>query len=518
MDNRGVKMSDSRTKNTLRIIRSGLISRMISIVLPFINRTIIIYFLGAEFTGLSSLFTSILSVLNIAELGFHSAVVYSMYEPVAKKDDQRVCELLTLYKRIYHFVGIFILALGMCIMPFLSKLINGSVPSGINLYVLYFLYLFNAVLSYLLFSYRESILMANQRQDISQTVRALVKVLQCILQMLVLIGTRNFYAYLIVEITCTGITNLALATETKKRFPQYECVKSKVSMPESIKKQVGGLLVGKICDKARNSFDSIILSAFFGLTTVAIYDNYYLIYSALYSIMLVLCNSMAASIGNSIITETVEKNYENLLKFSFIQAWISGWITICMLCIYQPFMRLWMGESLLFPEIDMILMCVYFYVINMNNIRNQFVSGTGMWWKLKSSYAIEAVANILLNIILGKIFGITGVILATILTIFFINFLWRTIVLFRNYFREMSLKSFLMGHLGWASAIIFAAVITYIVCTRVQFGLISQVLFNGILCVVLPNVILLALFFKTKQFKEAKSFGKKIFKHVTKRQ
>lgn len=510
-------MGDSRTKNTLRIIGSGVLGRIISIVLPFINRTIIIYILGAEFTGLSGLFTSILSVLNIAELGFHSAIVYSMYEPVAKGDDQRVCELLTLYRKIYHFVGGFIFVLGLCIMPFLPKLIRGSIPAGINLYVLYLLYLLNSVLSYFLFSYRESVLMANQRQDISQMVRAIVKVLQCILQMIVLACTRNFYAYLVVEIICTGATNIALAVETKKKFPQYECVKKKVPLPESIKKQVGGLLVGKICDKARNSFDSIILSAFFGLTTVAIYDNYYLVYSALYGIMLVICNSMAASIGNSIITETVEKNYQNLLKFSFIQAWISGWISICMLCIYQPFMQLWVGKSLMFPERDMILMCIYFYVINMNNIRNQFVSGTGMWWKLKSSYAIEAAGNILLNVILGKLFGITGIILATIITIFFMNFLWRTVALFQNYFKTMSLKTFLLDHLGWIIAITTAAIITYTMCNSIRLGAFAQLMINGIICLVVPNIILLVLFIKTKQFREAKAFAENIVGHFKKR-
>ena len=510
-------MGDSRTKNTLRIIRSGILGRLISTILPFINRTIIIHILGAGFAGLSGLFTSILSVLNIAELGFHSAVVYSMYEPVAKQDDRRVCELLTLYRRIYRFVGATIFLAGVCIMPFLPRLIRAGVPDSINLYVLYLMYLSNSVLSYLLFSYRESVLMATQRQDISQIIRAVVKVLQCALQMLVLIWTKNFYAYLLVEIFCTGVTNIVLAVETGKKFPQYRCVKEKVPMPESIKKQVSGLLVGRICDKARNSFDSIILSAFFGLTTVAIYDNYYQIYSALYSIMLVVCNSMAASIGNSIIKETVEKNYQDLLKFSFIQAWISGWISICMLCLYQPVMRVWMGESLMFPTRDMVMMCIYFYAINMNNIRNQFVSGTGMWWKLKYSYAVEAVANILLNVVLGKLFGITGVILATILTIFFMNFLWRNVMLFQNYFRGKSLKTFLMDHLGWATAIAVAAALTYFLCGRIKAGAVLQIIINGVICTVVPNLILLLLFCKTKQFREAKAFGNRILKHIVKR-
>ena len=123
----------------------------------------------------------------------------------------------------------------------------------------------------------------------------------------------------------------------------------------------------------------------------------------------------------------------------------------------------------------------------------------------------------MLNVVLGKLLGITGVILATIITIFFMNFLWRTILLFRNYFKTMSLKQFLIAHLGWASAIVIAAGVTYTICNKIQLGSITQVIVNAIVCVIVPNVILLALFVKTKQFTEAKAFGIKILGHLLKK-
>ena len=458
-------MGDSRTKNTSRNIAAGLVNRFSTILLTFINRTIILYLLGAEFTGLNSLFTSILGVLSIAELGFDVAIIQSMYKPIAEGDKDKVCELLTLYRKAYYVVGTIILGLGLVLIPFLPMMINGEIPDSINLYLLYILYLMNSVISYFMFAYKESLLLAHQRRDVSHLIRTVFLTIKQIVQAVVLLVFRQFYAYLLMEIVFTILTNLWISKETNQRYPEYQPIAGKkVKMSEDIKKQLKGLVVGNVCDKARNSLDSIILSAFLGLTVVAIYNNYYYIYSAIYGTMLVICNSMGASVGNSIVTETVEKNYEHLNKFSFIVAWISGWLAICMLCVYQPFMELWAGKDLMLSDFNMMLLCLYFYAINMNNIRNQYVSGTGIWWEIRNSNIGEAVANIALNIILGKLFGITGIIAATIITILVFNFFWRTKILFKTYFKGMSLKKFLWNHCYWLVSTALAAIVTWRVC------------------------------------------------------
>lgn len=499
-------MGDSRTKNTSRNILAGLWNRFSTIILSFINRTIIIYILGAEFSGLNSLFTSVIGVLSIAELGIDMAIVQSMYKPIAEGNKKRICELLTLYRKSYYVVGMVILAIGLALIPVMPYLIHDELPASVNLYSLYILYLLNSAISYFMFAYRESLLYAHQREDISQVFRTTVLIGKNIVQAIVLLVFKQYYAYLLIEIAATIVNNIWVGIKTKQIYPEYQCVREKIKMPAEIKEQLKGLVLGNICDKARNSLDSIILSAFLGLTVVAIYNNYYYIYSALYGTVLVVCNAMSASVGNSIVTETVEKNYENLQKFSFIVAWLTGWISICMLCLYQPFMELWMGRELMLSDFNMLLFCVYFYAINMNNVRNQFVSGTGIWWKLKYSNIGEAVGNVALNIVLGKLFGITGIILATIITIVVFNFLWRTKILFNNYFSSMSLKEFLMNHGYWIVCISIAAVVTWKVCQLIHGGIITTLLVNAGICIVVPNVILFLLFYRSKQFKNAKQF------------
>ena len=416
-------MEKSRTKNTTRNISTGLINQMISIILPFINRTAILWTLGAEFTGLAGLFSSILNVLNMAELGFNTAIVYSLYKPMADKNHKKICEIVSLFRKIYSIVGTVVLVGGLAIMPFLPNLIHGSYPDTINLYIVYLLYLVNSAISYYMFAYKECLLIADQRQDIANNIRAVVNIARYLVQLLVLVITKDFYAYLIVAIIGTIATNLLIHLSTRKRYPFYKRIKLRMRIPAEMKKQVSGLMINKICDTFRNSFDSLVISGFIGLTATAIYGNYYYIYSALYGVMLVICNAMGASVGNSIIKNSEKTNYKHMLTFSQIFAGIMGFVAVALACLYQPFMKLWAGEELLLPTFDMLLFCVYFYAINMNNIRNQYISGTGIWWKLKWSYIVEAIANLGLNFILGKFFGITGVIVATIVTIFLFNYL-----------------------------------------------------------------------------------------------
>ena len=500
-------MEDSRTKNTSRNILAGLWNRFSTILLSFVNRTIIIYILGAEFSGLNSLFVSVLGVLNIAELGIDTAIVQSMYKPIAEGDKKRICELLTLYKKSYHIVGAVILGVGLLLVPLIPLLIREELPVSVNIYVLYIMYLLNSVISYFLFAYRESLLYAHQRDDISQMFRTNLLIGKNIVQAVVLLIFKQYYAYLAIEIVFTVLTNLWIGKVTQEKYSEYQCVQGyKVKMSDDIKDQLKGLVLGNVCDRARNSLDSIILSAYLGLTVVAIYNNYYYIYSALYGVMLVVCDAMSASIGNSIVTESIEKNYNNLQKFSFLMAWIAGWFSICMLCIYQPFMEIWMGKELMLSDFNMMLFCIYFYAINMNNIRNQYIIGTGIWWKLKYSNIAEAFGNVILNLVLGKLFGITGIIVATIITIFVFNFLWRTVVLFKIYFSGMSLGEFLRNHFYWIICVAVSAVITWKVCNMVHVGAIMQVIINGIICVMVPNVILLILFWRTRQFQNAKLF------------
>ena len=494
-------MADSRTKNTVRNIGAGLINQVVSIILPFINRTIILWSLGVEFTGLSGLFSSILSVLGIAELGFNTAIVYSLYRPMSEHDENKICEIVSLFRKIYAIIGTVVLVLGMAIMPFLKYLIHGSYPSEINLYVVYFLYLLNSVISYYMFAYKECLLIADQRQDMAQNMRTIVNILRYVAQFVVLLKFRSFYYYLIVAIIGTVVTNLGIQCITVRKYPYFKQIKKKQHIPKELITQMKGLMINKICDTFRNSFDNLIISSFIGLTATAIYGNYYYIYSAVYGIMLTICNAMSASVGNSIVEKDEYQNYGDLLTFSALFAVILGVCTALLACLYQPFMRLWAGENLLLSTFNMFLFCAYFYVINMNNIRNQYISGTGIWWKLKISYIVEAVANLILNFILGKYFGITGVLLATIITIFVFNYLQRNTILFKCYFKNSSYIKYLLEQFYYAIFAIVAVVISYSLCERTKMNDIWGLIIRGGIALVVSGIILgIGLFLSKRRY------------------
>lgn len=500
-------MSDSRSHNTKRNIVSGLVYSGVSVLFPFLIRTVTMYTLGMDYVGLQSLFAAILQVLNLAELGFSSAVVYHMYKPIAEGDTDTVCALLAYYKKIYRNIGIIIMVAGTLIMPWLPMLIEGSWPGDINIYVLYFLYLINTGVSYVLFAYKSSLLNAVQRADLVDRAYTLVSMVKYAVQILVLVITRNYYLFVVISVSATVANNLTAAHYANKHYPQYRC-RGEITRQQrlDIRKQVSGLMIGKVSDVSRNAFDSIVLSALFGLTTVAIYGNYYYIYSSLYAIMLVIARAMQASIGNSMVLETKEKNYRDIQKFQFIFSWVAGWCTVCLCCLYQPFMALWAGKDRLLPWGQMALFCVYFYAINMNNIRNQYFSASGIWWEARLTFVLEAVANLVLNIVLGITMGITGILLATIITIFVCNFVMRTNLLFKLYFTR-SPRGFYLRHGQYALVTAAVTAATYFLCSCIPLEGIGAIVVRSLVCVVVPNGLMLAVYCRNPVFLEAKAFA-----------
>ena len=505
-------METSRTKNTKKNIISGLIKQFSSLLLAFIIRTVILYYLGAEYQGLNGLFTSILQMLNLTDLGFSTAIMYILYKPIAQDDKEAIRGIVNYLKKIYLIVGLAILVLGICIMPFLRYLISSDIPDGINIYVLFAIYLLNSSLSYMLFAYKSAYLSALQKESVVSNAFTLTSIFIKIVQLVLLISFKNYYIYVLTLPIGTALYNIAVQIASKKISPD---IFPKGTIPndlkQNFKKQVKAIFIGKISDVARNSLDNIVLSAFLGLVAVAIYDNYYYIYSAIYGIMGIIIHGMMASVGNSIATESKEKNYTDLKKFNFIFMIIVGWCSICMLCLYQPFMLIWMknDQTMLFDNRDMFLFCFYFYAINMTYVRSMYLDGYGLFHECRYWCVIEAVSNLVLNIALGYFFGITGIIVATIITIIVFNFICRSNVLFKYYF-NFSPKEFYFEHIIYLLVTTGIALLTYFVCSLLPFSGVYNLLLRLALCIVIPLIAYLVIYCRTKHFKEMKSIVKRL--------
>ena len=497
----------SRFKNTQRNIVTAMATNGIEIFLAFLVRTIILYVLGSDYVGLSGLFTSILQVLNVAELGFSSAIVYNMYKPIAEGDDATICALLKVYRKVYKIVGSIILFAGSGVMFFLPKLIKSSWPSDINIYILYLIYLIDASISYLLFAYKESLIIANQRLDVMKVVRIGCHTIKYILQIVVLVVSKNYHLFALVSILGTVLNSIVVQMYTKKYYPQYTC-KGKLSEDSvnGVKKQVGGLMLSKLSGISRNSFDSIILSSLIGLTMVAVYGNYYFILTGVYTIINYITQSMQASIGDSLVVFDKGKNYKDLRTFQFLYGFLVNVATICMLCGYQPIMRLWTGEELMLKTGDMLLFCLYFFIMNLTGIIDIYFVGRGLWWRAKYAYILEAGCNLLLNILLGNIWGVTGVLIATNVTMLAFRFIPVLTVTFKYYF-ENGLKRYLIDVFEMTAC---AAVAGAVGLKLTSVFRIENKIINVIVCLVvggaISTVVSLVALSKTQAFGLAKNF------------
>lgn len=506
-------MGSSRIRNTVRNTITGFINKFCMILFPFVIRTLMIRYMGAEYLGLNSLFTSILQVLSLAELGISSAIVYCMYKPIAEGDTETICALYNLIKKVYHIIGIIILIVGSALIPFLDHFISGEVPTGIDIYVLYIIYLLNTVISYFLFAYKECLFVAHQRSDISNNIQTIMYIFMYLVQCVAIIVTKNYYVYIIALPICTILINIIKSYQVSKYFPEYVC-RGKVDKKTmyGIAKRVCGLMLYKISGVCRTSFDSIVISAFLGLVVLAKYQNYYTIMSAVGSLTIIITTSATASIGDSMATESREKNYENFRTFSMLYSWLSGWCTACLLCLYQPFMKIWMGEEYMFPFGIVILFCIYFYTCKISDVAYTYRQAAGLWWEDKFRPIIEAVANLVLNIVTVKFFGVYGVIISTIITITFINIPWGSYILFNRYFRKSNVK-YMIEILLHAIIALLACVCTWFVCNLLpEYGAMSFVV-KTILCIIIPNMIFLLVYRHFKGFNEIMKIVKRVIKH-----
>ena len=503
-------MKVSRTKHAKAGIITGMISKLVHMGMPFITRTALLYILGTEYLGLSGLFSSLLSFLSLAELGVSNALVYSMYKPIADEDEQTVCALLNLYRKLYRMIGLVILPAGLVCVPFLRHFISGDVPADVNLYVLYGIYLGNTVCSYFLFAYRSSLLTAHQRIDVTNVIDSTVSAVVWAVQIGMLLVLRSYYAYVIFMPISNVVGNLIRLYWTKKLYPQYT-PKGKVdpALEKSIYKKIKALMGAKISTTVLHSSDNLVISAFLGLTMVTVYENYHFLMSSVGGFLGIVYSVILPGVGNSLVTETREKNYRDFKKFVFLNNWIVGWCAVCFICLYQPFMKLWVGETLMLPFSVVVLIVIYFILYQGRKVVITYKDAAGLWWEDRFRPFVMAATNLFSNLIMVRFIGIWGIVLSTVLSLC-VSVPWETWTVFRHVFKRSAGEYY--RTLGRFLAVVtLASAVTLGVCQVCSEG-IGAILVRGGICAVVPNVIFYLAFRRQEEFAEAKALVLRLIK------
>lgn len=506
--------TNSRVKNSIRNSVWGILNRIVMMLGPFIFRAIIIRYIGAEYVGLNGLFKSILNVLNMSELGFGTSIVFMMYKPIAEENKDEVRQLLNLMRTVYRYVGLAVLLLGCCVFPFLNHLVKNDTGTNVNIYVLYSMYLVHTVLSYWMFAYRSSIFTAHQRNDVVIKISLITEIVTYTLQAIVLLTTRNYYLHLLVFTLMIIPQNILYYIASRKMFPDLYCGdKASKEQIEVLKGKIIPLMGHRVGGKIIVSIDDIIISAFLGVSFLTQYDNYYYIASSIVGVFTILRNGIMASIGNKIYSDSIDNTYSAYRRIVFVMIGFVGWCASCLAGLYQPFIRLWVGEKYVYDTFTMISIVVYFFAWQFRYIGVTMKDAAGLWEPDKYKPFVGSIFNLIVSILMVKITGsVLGVLYPTMFVMIFIYFPWETFVLFKYLFKRNPSDYLLLVGKGVLTAAV-SIVATYYVGVIIGGKTIPMFLVRTIACAGTAAIVFLIMNIKSKELKSWITVVKRLVTH-----
>lgn len=497
----------SRTFNSIRNTVYAFLSQGIGSILAFVTRTIFIYTLGNTYLGLSGLFSDILTLLSLAELGIGTAITYSMYKPVAEKDEKKIAALLNLYGRVYCIIGIVVTIIGLCLTPFLSFFIS-DMPSIKNLNVIYLLYLLNTTLSYF-FVYKKSLLIASQSMYIASKIQAIISVFQHLIQIIVLLVFNNFILYLLIQVIFVVANNLYISIYVDKKYSyikKYKNEKVNKLTQKEISKNIAAMFLSKVSSVIVTSTDNILISKFVSTIVLGYYSNYILFITFIRQIFTKLFEAITGSVGNLLAIESKEKSHKTFEKIFFVNFWLIGLSSIMFFVLINSFIDMWLGNKYKLNIIIVFFICLNLYMRFIRNTCLTFIDTCGLFWHVKWKCIAEAFINFITSIIYLKVFnlGIAGVLLGTFTSNILTNFWYEPYVIYRNRF-NISTKSYFLKFFKYFFATMFAGIVSFMMCKNSFISIkIMDFIVDIIICILVVNGLYFIFFNKTEEYKYLK--------------
>lgn len=428
-----MKQNISRTRHSIINIFFGVLNQILIIVLGFVSRTIFLKFLNDSYLGINGLFTEVISMLSLADLGLATVMTYSFFEPLSKKDYQKISRLTNFYEKLYTGIAVIVASVGVLLIPFLKYIVN--LEQGVdNLYLYYLLFLAKTVVSYL-FVYKTSILNADQNNYIVSRISIYIRILTVVGQVVILAITRSYFLYLGLDLFTTWLNNYLCAKKADQLYPFLD---KKLKLEKEEKKEIinnikSGFLY-KLSGVLLNSTDNTLISIIIGTITVGYYSNYSMIFTRIQSLVNTFYASLNGSLGNLIATEEKEKRYEIFSILQMIGFISSTLIIVCCYTLIDDFVSLWIGAKYVLSK-DVIIACVInLYLSIVLQPLWAYRDATGLFRKTKYVMLLTAVVNLVLSIILGNIYGLSGIIIASAISRL-VTYVWyEPVVLYKEYF------------------------------------------------------------------------------------
>lgn len=491
----------SRTENSIINSAMSIVTQVLTVVLNFAVKTVFIKMLNDEYLGVNGLFTNIITMLSLADLGIGIAIPYSLYKPLAKKDEHKINVLMNFYKKVYTIIGIAVLLIGLSLTPFLGLIIK-DIPKNVpHLSLIYILFVIHSASSYF-FVYKKFLIDSDQKGYITSRIIFTFSTLLSIIQIILLVTTKNYILFLLSSIILVIIQNIYISSKANKLYP---FIKNKTDEKlekedmEGIKKNVSSLFIYKVGTVIMNGTDNIIISKFIGLIIVGFYSNYVLIINSITTVLNQIFNAITSSIGNLVVTTNKKRSKEVYDNLNFANFWLYALFGVCIIVLINPFINIWIGKKYVMGFSIVFLLVLNFYVLGMQSVTNSFRNAYGLFWIAKYRPIIMVIINIVISVVLVQFIGIEGVLIGTLISRL-VTTAWLDPYIVHKYGFEISPKSYYVDYLKYLVIFIAISIILNYFVSMVAINNIFILILIAILVVISVNVILVLLFFKTSEF------------------
>ncbi len=496
-----------RTKKSIRNVSVMFVTQFITLALAFASRTIFIKTLGAEYLGLNGLFFNILNTLSLAEMGIGTAIAYALYKPIAQNDTEQIKSILTFYRRCYFFIGIFIIAAGCLMLPFLPYLIKGEVTIPVNIYHIFLCFLANSAIGYF-FAHKRTIIDETQNRHLTTSIDFTINTIIAIAQIIILWQLKDYMLFLFARILGTIAISIIIFMLANKKFTYIK--EKAVDLSSSERKKIWSnvfiLFFHKLGGVVILGTDFLIISAFVGIEAVGIYSNYTLIVGTVTTFGNLFIIGADASIGNAIATLTKKEVYIVFRKMAFLIFCIGGLSTVCLVNLLNPFIELWVGKDYLLSNSIVYVIVANFFLMQNRWLVVTFKNDAGVFRPDMYKPIIEIVFNLSLSILLVHKFGVLGVLIGTLANTFFIN-IWVEMFIAHKHIFSTSIAGYLKMYMVQILALLVSCALSLYINSFVE-------LFAGkaAVSVSIVTAVYFLFFFRTEEFKYFVELFKKTVK------
>lgn len=491
----------SRTEYSARNTTVAMAGRITAILLGFVARVVFTHTLSEDYVGINGLFTDILSVLALSELGIGTAITYALYKPIAEKDIEKQKSLMLLYRRFYRIVTAVVVVCGLLVIPFMDVLIKDQ-PDVPHLTLIYIMYLTNAALSYVLI-YKKTLVDAHQLSYLGVLYQTTSWVIQNALQIVVLLTTRNYYLYLSILILCTLGNNICISRKADKLYPYLRdknVTELSVEERKGIFANMRAMLMHKVGNVMVNNTDNLLLSALVGTLSVGRYSNYFLIIGSVKQVLEQMFQGITASVGNMGVQEGRERIRKIFEASFFLGQWIYGLVAICIYQCIDLFVGFSFGQQYVFDKNVTLILCINFYLTGMRQPTLVFRDSMGLFKYDRYKSLVEAVINLVTSLILGKYFGTAGVFLGTMISTVTTS-LWVEPYMLYKHKLEISSRGYFVRYFvyGLVTALLWWG--ETVLCSYIRGNAFVVCVLRLLLCMLLTNGAYLLLYHRTAEFR-----------------